>query len=274
MKKIHSLKRLKQEIESIRQQLLELGPIHPGSISSQYHACGTPSCRCHDPVNPKKHGPYNKLTYCYGGKSRCRFVRPECVEELKQRLHNYKTFRRLTAKWIELSIQIGTIEFIDDVPEVPRPPFYDMLKPLELWVPWVFFAAPVHLLGSVLGLWWLLRYFPSLGGVSVPLASLAYAYVVSCWAEYSWDRWAKYSVHGRLVPLIGVALSLILHLPLTFPLAADPLGYAVFAISGFAFTAVVFAVYAVSIYGLYRAIKFWMKSKSIPIRSKSTLSMS
>ena len=122
MKKIHSLKRLKQEIESIRQQLLELGPIHPGSISSQYHACGTPSCRCHDPVNPKKHGPYNKLTYCYGGKSRCRFVRPECVEELKQRLHNYKTFRRLTAKWIELSIQIGTIEFFTKSAPTTNPP--------------------------------------------------------------------------------------------------------------------------------------------------------
>lgn len=168
---------------------------------------------------------------------------------------------------------IQSYAFIDEIPEVPRPPFYDMLKPLELWAPWVFFAAPVHLLGRLLGLWWLLGYFPSLGGISVPLASLAYAYLVSCWAVYSWDRWAKYSGHGRLIPLVGAAISLILHLPLMFPFAGDPLGYAVFAISGFVFTAVVFAVYAVSIYGLYRAIKFWMRSKSVLIRSRSTLSI-
>jgi hypothetical protein len=111
MKRKHPLKRLKQEIESIKQQLLELGPIHPGSISSQYHACGNPSCRCHDPVNPKKHGPYNKLTYSHRGKSTCRFVRAECLEELEQCLDNYKTFRKLIAKWVELSIQAGTIQF-------------------------------------------------------------------------------------------------------------------------------------------------------------------
>jgi len=111
MKRKHPLNELKQEIESIKQQLLQLGPIHPGSISSQYHACGNPSCRCHDPVNPKKHGPYNKLTYSHRGKSTCRFVRAERLEELEQRLENYKTFRKLTAKWVELSIRAGTVEF-------------------------------------------------------------------------------------------------------------------------------------------------------------------
>jgi hypothetical protein len=120
MSKSHPLKRLKEEIEGIKQQLLELGPIHPGSISSQYHACGTPSCRCHDPIDPKKHGPYNKLTYAYGGKSACRFVRTERVEELKQRLDNYKTFRKLTGRWIELSIKMGTAEFFTKA-NTPRP---------------------------------------------------------------------------------------------------------------------------------------------------------
>jgi len=119
MKKNHPLKRLKQEVEEIKRQLLELGPIHPGSISSQYHACGNPTCRCHAPINPKKHGPYNKLTYCHGGKSSCRFVRPERVEQLKQRLDNYKTFRKLTARWVELSIQAGTVEFFAKTDKAP-----------------------------------------------------------------------------------------------------------------------------------------------------------
>ena len=111
MKKVKSIKRLKTEMEDVRRQLLELGPIHPGSISSQYHACGNPACRCHDPVEPRKHGPYNKLTYAHRGKSGCRFVRAECAAELRQRLANYKTFRKLTDRWIELSIQMGMVEF-------------------------------------------------------------------------------------------------------------------------------------------------------------------
>lgn len=111
MEKKRQLQRLKQEIGSIKQELLELGPIHPGSISEQYHVCGTASCRCHDPVNPQKHGPYNKLTYCHRGKSGCRFVREDCSEELRKRLRNYKTFRQLIDRWIELSIQAGSAEF-------------------------------------------------------------------------------------------------------------------------------------------------------------------
>ena len=111
MKKDSSLEQIHLEIERVRRQLLELGPIHPGSISAQHHACGNPSCRCHDPVKPVKHGPYNKLTYSHRGKSRCRFVRDEAIDDLQSRLHNYKTFRALADKWIELSIQAATIEF-------------------------------------------------------------------------------------------------------------------------------------------------------------------
>lgn len=117
-----SLEQLNQEIESIRQQLLTLGPIHPGSISTQYHACGNPSCRCHDPVEPRKHGPYNKLTYSHAGRSKCRFVREECAEELRQRLDNYKRFRALIAKWVELAIQAGAIEFFPKTKASPRKP--------------------------------------------------------------------------------------------------------------------------------------------------------
>lgn len=118
----HSVKQLNQRIENIKQQLLEMGPIHPGSISKQYHACGNPSCRCHDPVDPKKHGPYNKLTYSHAGKSRCRFVRPECLEQLSQRIENHKLFRKLMAEWVELSIQLGTAEFFNKADKRPAKP--------------------------------------------------------------------------------------------------------------------------------------------------------
>lgn len=105
-----SVKRLEREIENIRKKLLALGPMHPGSVSRQYQVCGNPACKCMHP-EPKKHGPYYKLAYVHRGRPRCRFVRADCVADMKHRLATYKKFRALMDKWIELSIQQGLIDF-------------------------------------------------------------------------------------------------------------------------------------------------------------------
>ena len=122
MKTSNRTKRWEQEIETIRQELLRLGPMHPGSISQQYHACGNPACRCHHPTEPRKHGPYNKLTYVHRGKPVCRFVQTPHVEELKTRLATYKTFRTLIDKWVALSIRRGKAEFFPSSDKPPRKP--------------------------------------------------------------------------------------------------------------------------------------------------------
>ena len=106
-----SAERLEREIETIKQTLLTLGPMHPGSVSRQYQVCGNPACRCLHPKKPQKHGPYYKLAYVHRGKPVCRFVRAACVDAIKARLAAYKTFRSLMDKWIELSIRQGVIEF-------------------------------------------------------------------------------------------------------------------------------------------------------------------
>jgi len=115
MKNKTSDEQLESEIEAIKQNLLALGSMHPGSVSRQYQACGNPTCRCMDPKNPQKHGPYYKLAYVHRGKPVCRFVRAACVDEMKARLAVYKKFRSLMDKWIELSIRQGMIEFFSPV---------------------------------------------------------------------------------------------------------------------------------------------------------------
>jgi len=102
---------LKREIEEIKKKMLALGPIHPGSISMQYQACGNPNCKCMDPKNPQRHGPFHKLSYVFKGKTGCRFVRAACAGEVIRRVAVYKEFRSLIDRWIDLSIQSGTIEF-------------------------------------------------------------------------------------------------------------------------------------------------------------------
>ena len=110
-----SLERLEREIAAIKQNLLELGPMHPGNVSQQYQVCGRPACRCVHPTKPERHGPYYKLAYVYRGKPVCRFVRAACVEDMKARVAVYKQFRSLMDKWIKLSIQRGVIEFFSPV---------------------------------------------------------------------------------------------------------------------------------------------------------------
>ena len=112
-----SLQKVEEEIARIQKKLSALGPMHPGSISLQYQVCGKKGCKCQNPTEPQRHGPYCKLFYVHRGKKVCRFVRADCVNEVKARLRAYKTFRKLTDRWIELSIKRAQVEFF---PASPR----------------------------------------------------------------------------------------------------------------------------------------------------------
>lgn len=114
--------RLEEKIAAVKQQLQALGAMHPGSVSCQYQVCGRAGCRCMDPAQPQRHGPYHKLAYVYRGKPVCRFVRADCVTEVKQRLATYKIFRALMDQWIKLSIQQGADEFFGQKSATLKPP--------------------------------------------------------------------------------------------------------------------------------------------------------
>ena len=105
MRILPTLQHIDEEILRVKQQLLALAPIHPGSLSQQYQVCGKPGCKCGDPKHPQPHGPYSKLTYVHHGKFTCRFVRAESVQEVKMLLATFKTFRQLTDEWVNLAIQ-------------------------------------------------------------------------------------------------------------------------------------------------------------------------
>lgn len=96
-------------IQEIKNQLADLGEMRPGSISEQYNVCGNPTCRCKDPVAPRKHGPYYQLSYSHLGKSTSEFVKKEAVTEVRQQLDNYRTFKALTKEWIGLSVMVARL---------------------------------------------------------------------------------------------------------------------------------------------------------------------
>ena len=81
-----TLKSLEKKIEKIKQQIIALGDMHPGSLSKQFNICGNPKCRCKDPDNPKKHGPYYQLSFVHKVRSTSRFINKEFVAEVKKQL--------------------------------------------------------------------------------------------------------------------------------------------------------------------------------------------
>lgn len=96
---------LDERIERIKRELAALGPMRPGSVSAQYNVCGTPGCRCKDPKDPRKHGPYYHLNYTWRGKARTEFVKAEAVERIQTQLANYKRFRALCDEWVDVSLE-------------------------------------------------------------------------------------------------------------------------------------------------------------------------
>jgi hypothetical protein len=104
------LKQIQKKIKKIKEELLELGELRPGSLSKQFNVCGKPSCRCKDPKNPKKHGPYYQISFSRKGKSSTVFVKPEAVKDIEEQLANYKRLMELINLWIDLAIEHSKIK--------------------------------------------------------------------------------------------------------------------------------------------------------------------
>jgi len=154
---------------------------------------------------------------------------------------------------------IQSYAFIDDVPGIEKPPLYDQLSILELWFPWILLSTPVHLLGYLLGLWWIIKFFPEISpGFSIPLASIAYSYVLSSWAIHSWRKYVKTLARlKRIVIIISLIITLILH-PLPLILILTPnitLDYIIHSTSGFIFIFIIVLTYIIALVGLITILK-------------------
>lgn len=93
-----------KKIKTVKKKIDALGNILPGSITKQWNVCGTKGCKCKDPDNPVKHGPYYQLSYTAAGKSSTIFIKKEELSEVKRRIRNYKKFKELTKEFILANI--------------------------------------------------------------------------------------------------------------------------------------------------------------------------
>jgi len=105
-----SVQTCQARIAQIKRQLQAFGPMRPGSISPQYRICGKPNCRCVDPLQPRRHGPYYQLNYVYDGHKAAYYVPKQDLQEVRGELANYRKFRRLIHEWIGLTVHIAKLK--------------------------------------------------------------------------------------------------------------------------------------------------------------------
>ena len=104
------LKHMERRIAAVKAALVDLGDLHPGSLSKQFNVCGKPGCRRKDPRHPRRHGPYYQLNYVFRGKKTSLFIPRDQVSQLRGQLANYKSLRRSTEQWIGLAIEMARLK--------------------------------------------------------------------------------------------------------------------------------------------------------------------
>lgn len=92
------LARWQVQLAQTQAELGQLGPMRPGSLSRQYK----------DPV--AKTGAYWQLSYTHNMRSRTRYVRAPEVARLKPLLANFRRFRQLVDRCVDLSIKIADLQ--------------------------------------------------------------------------------------------------------------------------------------------------------------------
>jgi hypothetical protein len=83
------------QLAEAKVQIAQLGPMRPGSLSQQYR----------DPVN--KTGGYWQLSYTHNMRSRSRHVRADELVGIKTLVANFKRFRELVDRCVDLSVKIA-----------------------------------------------------------------------------------------------------------------------------------------------------------------------
>lgn len=88
-----SLKKIDGQIQRIRDRLLALGPMRPGTLSRQYR-------------NPRQQqGAFWQISYTHQMKSRSEYVRPNEVAAVRQEIAEFRRYKKLTARWVDLALR-------------------------------------------------------------------------------------------------------------------------------------------------------------------------
>lgn len=86
------LERTEERIRKIREELLALGPMRPGSITRQYR------------LPKEKKRPFYQISYTHRMRGRSEYIRPENLAALRRETANFKHFKKLIDRWVALAL--------------------------------------------------------------------------------------------------------------------------------------------------------------------------
>jgi hypothetical protein len=91
------LKPTEERIRKLKQELMALGPMRPGSITRQYR------------LPREKKRPFYQISYTHRMCSRSEYIRPENVAAMRKETANFKRFKKLIDRWVDLSLKASQL---------------------------------------------------------------------------------------------------------------------------------------------------------------------
>ena len=109
-----SLVGLENRRSSVQLQIVQLGDMRSGSITSTGGRCGNPNCHCHRVGDPG-HGPYYRLTRKVKGKTVTEtFSSPASLAKAQREVAECQRFRELSDQLLEINEQICTSRPVEE----------------------------------------------------------------------------------------------------------------------------------------------------------------
>ena len=87
-----SLQKIEERLQRVKEQLLALGPMRPGTLTRQYHK------------PQERQGAFWQISYTHQMKSRSEYARPDEVAAARREIAAFRRFKKLTADWVNLAL--------------------------------------------------------------------------------------------------------------------------------------------------------------------------
>ena len=101
-----SYSRLVKERERLLVKLGEFPPVLRASLRKHGNKCGNPKCRCHDPKDPKLHGPYHYLSHRYEDKTQTIFLNKTKLKHAMLWMADYKRMIKTVYRLSEVNFRL------------------------------------------------------------------------------------------------------------------------------------------------------------------------
>ena len=89
------IKNLELKVEKKQAEIAQLGPMRPGSMTTQYRD------------SKEKTGEFYQLSYTHLSKSRSELIRPEHVKIIRVELKTYQKYKKLSGELLDLCIELS-----------------------------------------------------------------------------------------------------------------------------------------------------------------------